>query len=238
MTEVPDSGSRPSGLTYRRYTAALSVLLCVIVLASGIVMHRTYSNFLYNNQSENRSLIILGKLEVILNYLIGAETGQRGFIITGDDRYLRPYTTAVAHLDVEIAALEELTRGNPSHVQRLRALKPLIAEKMDGLGERIRIRERRGLQAAILAVQTGKGLIAMEKIRDIISSMQDAERSTLRKSITATMESGRHTLFILIASSSLSLLIVIFANVLSYLEIRKREKTEHALADSELRFRL
>src|SRR5262245_28154430 len=57
---------------------------------------------------------VIGALDDVLSLMKDAETGQRGFIITGDDRYLDPYNTALAGIDTRIAEVTRLVSDNPN----------------------------------------------------------------------------------------------------------------------------
>jgi|WetSurMetagenome_2_1015567.scaffolds.fasta_scaffold16900_3 PAS domain S-box-containing protein len=226
-----------SSRSYRKSLAALFGLFSALVVIIGIVAYRTSAKFIEYNQLQNKSLETLKKLEAVRGRLVDAETGQRGFIITGDDRYLRPYNAAVSELDREFSELQQLVKNNSSHMRRLQVLKPLVDEKLRGIRERIGIYREKGIEAAALEVRRGRGLIVMEKIREIIGDMEDEERNILIQSIAETRASGKYTLFVLVFGSSVSILIVVTANIFLYGELKKREKAEEALRISERSYR-
>src|SRR6476661_3346942 len=75
----------------------------------------------------------------LLVELLNAETGQRGFLLTTDEKYLEPYVTAKASLDTLVANLRELTSDNDSEQGRVQHLKSLIDAKMGELLETVNL---------------------------------------------------------------------------------------------------
>lgn len=63
-------------------------------------------------------------MEITLSVIKDAETGQRGYLLTGDKSYLEPYNQATAEIDRYIKQLQELTRDNANQQGRIAILKP------------------------------------------------------------------------------------------------------------------
>jgi len=206
--------------------------LCAFFLITLIMTYRTSSKLVENYQLQNRSFIILKKLERVSHLLIDAESGQRGYIITGDNRYLSPYFTGLPVIDSEIKELRLLVLKSPEDIRGLNVLEPLIAEKLNGMRERIAIRKEKGSEAAVREVQSGRGKIHMDRIRNIINDMEDRQSNIMRNNIQETEKSWRSTFLIILLGSSLSLCIVGIANLFTYRELRKRKQAEEALQRS------
>ena len=95
-----------------------------------------------------------------------AETGQRGFLLTGEARYLAPYGQALTELPHTLDNLSRATAvRRPDQVERLERLRPLIKEKLDELGTTIAVRRSQGPEAALAIVRTDRGRQLMEQIR-------------------------------------------------------------------------
>src|SRR5712672_3433562 len=92
--------------------------------------------------------VVLEKLDAVLSNLIDAETGQRGYIITGEASYLEPYNDARAHVNQNLAELRTLTADNPTQQHALELLEPTAATMLSTLQDRIEIRDREGMAAA------------------------------------------------------------------------------------------
>src|SRR3989454_572584 len=66
----------------------------------------------------------------VLRTLVDAETGQRGFLITGKEDFLEPYQQALARLDQQVRTLKDKTQDNPRQQARIEELETLTAERL------------------------------------------------------------------------------------------------------------
>lgn len=132
---------------------------------------------------------VLSALREVVSLLKDAETGQRGYLLTGDVRYLEPHTTAVSRIDSRLGEIERLVQDNPVQVARVPTLKQQIALKLAELGETIVVRRTQGFDAALAIVISDKGKAAMDAVRDQIETMSDAEKE-LRIKRLAEMNSA------------------------------------------------
>src|SRR5258708_32364732 len=102
--------------------------LAIIAIIGGVSYRSTVSLIDTADQVAHTHQV-LERLAGVLSDMQDAETGQRGCIITGEDRYLEPYRSALSTVHQDIAALRELTRDNLSQQRRLDVLDPLIDGK-------------------------------------------------------------------------------------------------------------
>src|SRR4051812_5750310 len=123
---------------------------------------------------------VLVALEEVVSTTKDAETGQRGYIITGEPSYLAPYTAAQAELPKKVARAKLLTVDNPRHQERLSTLEQSIAAKMRELDRTIELRKK-DLEAARKVVLTDEGKRAMDAIRSQVSEMEQDEQGLLRE---------------------------------------------------------
>jgi methyl-accepting chemotaxis protein len=124
---------------------------------------------------------ILGGLDDLLSGMKDAETGQRGYIITGEARYLQPYQGAREAVDQKLKRLLELTLDNPIQQQRLAALGPLVASKFAELQDTIDLRRTNGFGAAAEVVLTDKGKNLMDSLQKLVAEMREEETGLLAR---------------------------------------------------------
>jgi CHASE3 domain sensor protein len=115
----------------------------------------------------------------VLRTVVDAETGQRGFLITGKENFLEPYHQALARLDQEVRTLKEKTRDNPRQQARIEELEQLTAERLTLLQEGIHLRRKDAEEAQAL-VAKGKGEEKMDAIRRLIATMEEDEHDLLQ----------------------------------------------------------
>ena len=118
---------------------ALAVVLAMVFLS--VRSWRTSRR--HAEQVEVTQSTISG-INALLLALTNAETGQRGFLLTGEDRYLDPYRQARLDIPQLLSSLRTTTRARPDQAQRIENLSPLIDEKLRELARTIELRHDRG----------------------------------------------------------------------------------------------
>jgi methyl-accepting chemotaxis protein len=151
----------------------------IVLIAVGVVTDRNTTTLERNSGMVEHTYQVLRGLDAIASTLKDAETGQRGYIVTGEDRYLAPYQQAFTAIDGEIGRVASLTSDNPSQQQRIATLRPLVATKLDELKQTIDLRRTSGFETARAVVLTDKGKAVMDQIRQVLTDMANAEKKLL-----------------------------------------------------------
>lgn len=180
------------------------------------------------------------QLDALLLELNHAETGQRGYLLTGEERYLQPYRRASQRIDQELDLLQRLTRDNPSQQQRLARLRILVEEKRDELRRTVDLRQREGYEAAVQVVLTDEGQRIMDRLRALIDEMHEEEESLLWKRDRAAQTRTAASLTIIIVGSVLGFSLLGLAMYLILTDVAERRRAEAALrkAHGELEVRV
>lgn len=180
------------------------VALLALLIISGISY--VNSTTLYENAGwVSHTDQVMADIELVLSTLKDAETGQRGYLITGKDEYLDPYNAAARDIDTVLAHLQELTADNPNQQRRIENLKPLVKDKFAELEETIVLRRKQGFDAALDVVLTDKGKAIMDNIRAIMTEMTAEEMKLLEERNASAEGTYNSTLVFIIASSIVSL---------------------------------
>jgi len=165
---------RPSPHSRAGYALILGStwMAIVMLLTSGWLVHLNLSR-----QTDDAAMVA-GEVHTaelagaLLSTLKDAETGQRGFLLTGDLSYLAPYESALARLDRDYAQLESaplLTGERQSLIDRIRVLASL---KLEELGRTIALYKAGQSAAALALVRTNQGEQTMDAIRAAIDAFQ------------------------------------------------------------------
>ena len=162
--------------------------------------------------------------------LINAETGQRGYIITGEDRFLEPYQAALPRIDPLVGDLRDLTEDNPNQRQRLHLLQTLIAERLETLKRVIDLRKRHGMEAAVKSILDGQGKKEMDAIQATISEMKREEEDLLLAREQKAKAQNQKTILILVIDAFLGLAIFFIVFYLFNRESLERKRAEEALS--------
>jgi CHASE3 domain sensor protein len=140
--------------------------------------------FLVNDQGRLRNAVqsafdAQSKLERVLSDLLDAETGQRGYLLTGEERYLEPYEHAVSSLDGDLEDLAGSIAAEPAQRQTLNALRKDAAEKMSELRQTVDLRRNAKMNDAVAIVLSDTGKELMDRMRQTISMMRSEEARLL-----------------------------------------------------------
>ena len=172
---------------------------------------KTYRNLAATVQADrwvSHTYVVDEELEHLYSTLEDMEASERGYLIMGEEDYLRPYNTAKRAVAGQLASLKRLTADNPGQVQRLAALEALVDAKLAELKEVIEVRRSQGLEAAHALMATGKGQTLTEEIRKRVTEAEEEEQRLLQARTTARDADLRKTLQALLAGGVLSLLLL------------------------------
>lgn len=153
-----------------------AVAICVIVGISGYVSMR---GLLEANRWVTHTRIVGETLQRVLSLHQDAETGQRGYILTGDPRFLEPYQSSIGSIRGAIAEIKSLTSDNPAQQESVVALMARSEENLASLRSAIEVRDQAGLEAAAKVIARAQGKKSMDDLRALIAIMQDREQLLL-----------------------------------------------------------
>jgi PAS domain S-box-containing protein len=189
-------------------------IVLVVVAVSGMASYINTQRLIKSNEWVIHTHEVMEALGDILSLLKDAETGQRGFIVTGQDRYLDPYDQARGRIDERLVVLTELTKGDSDQQTALRRLKALIDSKLDELKQTIELRRQSGLEAAMPVILSDRGKLIMDDIRELITRMQGREQVLLQSRQKAAASSARWTIWTITGGIPLSLLVLAIASII------------------------
>ncbi|MGE4089990.1 MAG: CHASE3 domain-containing protein, partial [Candidatus Binatia bacterium] len=202
----------------------------VMQLALSSVAARSIANVQTSIEHENGSESIVYLLEQLFSQLKDAETGQRGYLLTGEHAYLEPYIEAVAMIHTTLRDLEILgTKSRALGQEHLATLKALTEQKLTQLQETITLRQRQGLAAAVPVVRSGRGKGIMDRLRVLIRTTIDTERTALAHESQAVNASMQETRASLIYGAGFSLFLIPGAGLVISWQLWKRRGTEAEL---------
>lgn len=200
------------GATARLYVSLVATLLFFVV--SGIVSYLNTSTLTNNALLVTHTHEVLTALSDVLSLMKDAETGQRGYVITGDTAYLEPYASAGTQIEERLNDLQKLIRDNPAQQARLSTLRARIKVKQEELKNSLSIREKDGFEPAREAILSDRGKMAMDAIRAQVEEMRDEERD-LRRARLLEMDNASR---VAIGSDLLTCLFgIVVSGVVAYL---------------------
>ncbi len=151
---------------------------------------------------------VINAIERIMGSMKDAESGNRGYILTGDPAYLNPYTQATRDLPDELHQVTELTVDNPSQQAQISRMRADVNQRLQILQAGIDQRRSGNGNEAALLVQSGTGNAEMNRLRAIASSMQDAERVLLAQRVARSHSARTHSQLTILVVSIIDVLLI------------------------------
>ncbi len=167
--------------TFGKKIAAGFALAFSLLLVIGAVSYRSTVSLTNTSYLVERSHLVLERVVSVLSVLKDAETGQRGFVITGDDAYLEPYQKAVGEVGTVLSDLRQLTADSPRQAKRVEEAAPIVAGKMAELKRTIEMRRTQGFETTAKFIELGEGKKAMDDLRVVLTEMEHDERALLKQ---------------------------------------------------------
>ena len=174
--------------------------------------------------------------ENLLSNVKDAETGQRGYLLTGKRQYLEPYVAASDRVHSSLETLRGLLRNDPSQKDRIEALSSFTSEKLEELRETIYVRDRFGFQEALALVITDRGKLAMDQIRRLCSEIRATESQRLGESADVLERSATRTRYVIGFGSFALFLLVTAAVVIIRRDLTQQQQLTQDLSDSQQRY--
>ena len=174
-------------------------------------------------------------MEGVVSAMKDAETGQRGYLITGEDRYLEPYDSALSAIKDQVQRLKQLIEDDPRQQARIVPLEEQISAKLKELGRTVALRKK-DPEAARQIVLTDEGKSIMDAIRGQVREMEQEEGAALvlreQQSRRSYVVSVLTMLFALILS--LGMVGVLFHLLRRHLWERQKAEEERARSAAEI----
>ncbi|WP_077034483.1 response regulator [Pelomonas sp. KK5] len=172
----------------------------------------------------SHTLEVIEQLQTTASILKDAETGQRGYLLTGNESYLLPFTAAKGAIGGSVRMLRELTADNPRQQTRVDQLQQLVRDKLAELEESIALKRAGKSEDALTLVRTDRGRVVMERMRSVLADMEREERGLGAERRVAWDRTAVASLVVTLGGSALLLVLVSIAAVMTSRNYRAREQ--------------
>lgn len=167
--------SLPS-LAQRRVLALVPALLVLLI---GALAYERAQTVVADVLEVDRSHAVIESSAALLTRAIGAETGQRAYLLTGEETFLDPYRGARADINRYLDTLRRLTREDPAQGARLGTIENLIPVRFAYLDSAIALRRSGATSQAVNPSRLLAGKQTMDELRAAVANLQTHERGVL-----------------------------------------------------------
>ncbi|MFZ5738058.1 methyl-accepting chemotaxis protein [Rhodopseudomonas thermotolerans] len=195
--------------------AGIFFLIAFVSIAANALIARNLAILARNNDMTTHTYQVMEQAKSIVAAMVDGETGVRGFLISGEDKFLEPYRASDKEFRRSLAETKRLTSDNPAQQKRLEQIDTAAAEWRSNVAEREialmknpqTVNEARGLESS------GAGKKSMDSIRGLVRELVDAESSLLsvRAEAAATALSSSYTAIVV---SAVVMVVIIVAGLL------------------------
>jgi PAS domain S-box-containing protein len=232
-----------------RWRWAFLAAMAILAVAGFSALHGLARLSDASARVEHTNAVLAATSDLLLR-LTDAETGQRGFLLTGDDDFLAPHEAAVRLVHSDVERLLSLTKDGDDDVQQARAtdLQALAERKLREMATTIDL-YRAGLRdEATRVVLEGEGQRLMDDIRHVAREMDDVERAQLREREARVAEVRSSTLLFVMLTALAAIAVGVVAAIVNRRfavrnaalarEVRDRQAAQAAERLSEERLRI
>ncbi len=211
--------------------AAGFVVLVALTIAALLTVGRTLEEGRNARDAVARNRDGLEQVLLVFSTLQDAETGQRGYLITGDPEFLEPYLAARNSIYAQLEALDVLLE-EPKARELLARLDVTVREQLDWYMQLIELREQAGFEAAAAQVSQQIGKRRMDAMRDMVAEMRSVQEALLRERLAADFASSRRSERLIQGLVLGAVLTVLLIGALLFRDNRRRQRAEQELTRS------
>ncbi len=187
-------------------------------------------------EAESTSLVeythqVIDGNQELLARVIDAETGERGYVITGNDRYLIPYEGAGNDARRIIQRLHTLTGDDPAQQARLDTLGTLVDRRLASLSARVAARHSGGFVAARDSIAMGSGEATMDSIRAVAAAIEVGEQRLLQQRHQSADAHTRTVVAVIVSGTAASIAIALVLNLMLGRYAASQERLVRRLED-------
>ncbi len=197
----------------------------LILLISSVASFISIRNLLDSTDLVRHTNEVILEMESIKSAMVDAETGQRGFLITGDEDFLQPFNDSKERVLTAYNNTLSLTQDNLAQQRDLPALYELILDRFDHFNATI-VDKKQGKETSITILNSGKNV--MDKMRDQIRMMEERERQLLEQRVGSMNKFATFTPILIVAAAIIALIITMafYSRVSNDFEEKSRLQSE------------
>jgi len=218
-------------LNFKNRLLAIFGVSILLIIAFTIVTFNSINSLVENENRVTHTQRVLHNIEEVESQIKDAETGQRGFLLTGNRDFLDSFWGAYDRTKNNLDELDRLTKDNVSQQMKFDSLKILVDSRYKALNERLNLPNTpENVSKANEMLVNGKQ--TMDKIRALAIRMKTFERELMNHRISNAKESASTTYILAGIFAGLAIIITVMSFAFTINEFQRRNSAEEKLKDS------
>ncbi|MGB6191150.1 MAG: CHASE3 domain-containing protein [Terracidiphilus sp.] len=213
-------------------------LLALLLIGNTLVTRRQLAVQTDRQRWLVHTRLVRYEIQQTLAMLEDAETGQRGYLYTGEPRYLEPYNRATQQIEEQLRQLSDLTADDPAQIGSVVRVRTLAHQKLQEMAATIALYRAGKNEEARKLVLSGRGLEIMESLRNVLGQMEQEEEKVEDAQSAAYERSIERTVNSIYLATGLAILGLAFVAHFILRQRRMRERYTRQLRAREEWFRV
>ncbi|MGN8058857.1 response regulator [Pedobacter sp. 22163] len=205
-------------------------LSLIILFISSLASYVSIGNLIKSTELVKHSDEVILNSENIISYLKDAETGQRGFLLTGNKVFLTPYYGASDSAALILKKVELDTKDNSIQQKNIAALKSILFKRMDIIKSTVEIKTLGGVIDPTVLFQ---GKVYMDEARSIVSKIITEEKRLLEERTNELNKLTAYTPILILIAALLAILITLFFYRKVSIDFDERVKLQQEIEDKK-----
>jgi methyl-accepting chemotaxis protein len=189
---------------------------------TGISAYLSAQQLLEANNWVWHTFLVIGEAENLRANLLELESAGRGYLVTGDERFLESMETFRVGLAESRKSIRTLTTDNPREQHRMDVLDPILNSTLTDSMSLLGIRRARGFPAALAAMQQANVREHTAEVRDLLAAIESEEGALLKEREGRAQRGAQNASRIILYGSLLGLALAAGIGMLTHFYIRRR----------------
>jgi signal transduction histidine kinase len=214
------------------YQTLLCAVCVLILVLSGVGLVRNLDDLKEANARQARADRVSARLQYVNLLVTDADSGLRGYFLSGSDTYLGPLRTADRELDGQFGTLKELLADDPSQLKNLTQLQKLVRRRVSLMHDALEVYRHGGLQDIVTIARTQEDQTHMDEIRLQVVVMTGEHKDTMAARGAAFYDQYRWTALLGLGSNLAAIAVLVLFYNLIWRGFSSRLAAERALQHS------
>lgn len=222
--------------SFRQQVLAGFVVSIILVLCVGILSYNSINKFEDDNKWVDHTQKVIRTSTNLLQLMIDAETGMRGYGATNNKLFLDPYNEALPNISYDLDNLKTLIGDNSTQISRVDSIRKLVNAQLLILKTNVDARQSQGLEYMVANKMFLNGKENMDQIRTLTSHLIASENKLLKVRKESSESASNMAVFIIVCGTLIFLIIilVLFFYIQKTFDQQKKIEEEIRVANIEL----
>ncbi len=191
----------------------------LITAVTGIAIYKSGKQLDEANDRVAHTYVVIGEIGSIRTSLLRLENAGRGYVLTGDERYLGPGDGFRSSLATSLKSLRTLTADNPAQQRRLETLDTAVERKLTEMLQIAAARREKGFAPAVAAMQQMESVERVSETRNSLAALEDEERTLLTERERIAQAGGQTANLIIVYGTLIGLGLAAILGIVTYFAV-------------------